>query len=270
MIDLEINSDHRELKEQNKFIRSILNNFPTGVGIIYDNNSFTYMNEEFERVCGNFELSNINDFISIIRDDFRDTIFRALTNDYLDFIENIPIVKNAGGIGFICIKTIPIGNNNVIIAAWDSTDRVKASESIKRKRELITAILDHIPDSIILINKDKEIIWSNNSEFRSGEIICVDFHERIEYVFESEQMKEFETYENEIYYYYVIAPCHRNRDLNSVLLIRRDVTERKKAADRADFEELQQIVIDVTTTQRELKETVFKLYNNRKDNGNVS
>ncbi len=126
-----------ELRKQNKFIRTILDNVPLGIAVNrMDEGNATYINKQFENIYGwpKAELTNVNEFFQRVYPEkaYREMIMKRITED-IDSRdpsrmkwENIESTTKNGDKRIINAENIPLYEQNLMISTvQDVTEKVK-------------------------------------------------------------------------------------------------------------------------------------------------
>lgn len=179
--------------------------------------------------------------------------------------------KNKTIYGIFSASVIVIENESYIISSvYDITKQVENDKKIKKNNEFINSIIKAIPDEMIIINRNKEITWSN-FDYLKNKNICNVFHGSencrvnkglicpIEEVFNTGKTIEFEIEENNKWYFHICTPCNSNGHINTVLEMRRDITDRKRLM---ELDGLREIINKLNYSQLSLQNTIKELVNN--------
>lgn len=134
---------------------------------------------------------------------------------------------------------------------------------LKRGTEFLKSILLAIPDDILIIGKDKDIIWSNRENFKNKNLSNLEFLFYkmsfnmgcpIDYVFNNATTIQFETEVDNLHYLNIVSPCNYNGHVNTVLELRRNITEIKKIE---EFKQLEKLIGEVVKSQENLSKTIL-------------
>ena len=139
----------------------------------------------------------------------------------------------------------------------------KNIQELKKLNEFTQSILSAIPDDIIIVDKDKTIIWSNNKTFVGKKIeefrnIYFDEYGKcpIEEVFECSKPVQFEIHEGDKVYWHIATPCNYNGSVKTVLEVRREITEKKRID---ELNMIAELVQEVSKSNDRLNETLLKI-----------
>ena len=246
-------------------------------GMVVDVNPFitNIMGYSYENILGKavWELGFLKDIIAN-----KDNFLELQQKQYVRY-EDLPLETFEGktiDVEFVSNVYLVEGKKVIQCNIRDITQRVLDAKELKKTKEFLDSIIENIPDTMILIDHNRKIMWSNDNiiypkdtffcpfEFEKtrDEAYCVNCSRGgciFEETFETGNTVEIENYINERYFNYKAVKCHENGKVTSILVIIRDVTERKNMADRADMIELQSIVSFVIKSQEELKNTILTL-----------
>lgn len=153
--------------------------------------------------------------------------------------------------------------NNVERGETAAFDNESLIRELKRKNELITSILNALPDKLIIIGKDYVVQWSSSKELEGKLVFDFTGEDKKKYydaVFSKGKKVDFETECDGNFYWHVLVPCNMNGTIHTVLELKRDITAKKKIM---EFEEIKNIMNGVIESQKKLGESVKLLTQNR-------
>ena len=140
------------LRENEAFIKAVLDNLPVGVAVnsVDANVTFNYMNDNFPRFYRTTreKLSNPDAFWNAIYEEpiFREEIKKRVLNDCASgnpehmYWADVPITRKGEETSFITAKNIPVpGKPLMISTVWDVTERKRAEEEIHKLNEELGA-----------------------------------------------------------------------------------------------------------------------------------
>jgi two-component system, cell cycle sensor histidine kinase and response regulator CckA len=138
------------LRKQNQFIETILNNLPIGLAVhSIESQEVTYMNKNFEKIYGwpMAEISDVNDFFEKV---YPDPEYRnALRPRFLQDIEsgdprrmhweNLEVTGQDGSKRIVSAVNIPLVGQNVMVSTvQDVTERIRNEKEHQRLQEQLT------------------------------------------------------------------------------------------------------------------------------------
>ena len=232
------------------------------------------------------EIINANSEMFWVDKDERKKWLEVLNDNGLVKNYEAKLVKKDGEQLICFISSIVWRDNNNEIFAYQSiikdiTESKKREKSLKMKTEFIESILKAIPDDIIVVNKDKIVVWSNmEDDIPLGSLMCNSMHGHniskpancikengdpdcpIDEVFENGNTISFESNVNGRMWWHVVTPCNYNGHVSTVMELRRDITEEKMKAERVDIEELKHIAKEVASGYKEMYNTFAELVQN--------
>jgi len=256
-----------------------------------------FLGKDYEYIKSIIEKFNNKELINFSNSEEIIKIFGSSTKEPIESQEIksilfIPILMEDnlwGLLGFTSTKKERIWDNEDLSimkiaseifsnAIFKKTEAIRIKEIIKCKEEklkknadFMKAILNTIPDEMVIIEKDKTISWSNNKNYELKQI-CSAFHNKknledciikpkfldkcpVDEVFKSKETIEFEIYDGENYWWHIVTPCNTNGKVHSVLEIRRNITERKKLM---ELDEIKNIVGKMISTRKEISDEINK------------
>ena len=254
-----------ELRKQNTFISTILDNIPLGIAVNrFNEGKATYINNAFEKIYGwpGSKLKDVESFFSNVYPDktYREAIQKRTMKDIQSrdpgrmHWENIQITTQTGKKRIINAQNIPLFEQNLMISTvQDVTEKKKYEIRIKQSEEKFSTIFKNSPDAILVTRfKDGKIIDLNNATtdilgYTYGELVgkkttkfqlWSDNNDRIKYVNYLEKKGRISGFEadfivkkGEVRTCSISGEIIHLADEKHILNILHDVTEIKKVQD---------------------------------------
>jgi len=165
------------LRENESFIRAIMDNLPIGIAVnsVDPTVNFDYMNNNFPKLyrTNREVLADPNGFWAAVYEDsaFREKIKKRILDDCGSgdpgrmYWENIPIIRKGEETTFINAKNIPIPEKQLMISTvWDVTERKLAEESLQTSHERLLTVLNSIDATIYVADMETyEILFMNKN-----------------------------------------------------------------------------------------------------------
>ncbi|MEW6585284.1 MAG: GAF domain-containing protein, partial [Nitrospirota bacterium] len=143
------------LRENEAFVKAVLDNLPVGVAVnsVDPTVTFNYMNDNFPRFYRTTreKLADPDAFWSAVYEDpaFREDIKRRVLNDCVSgspermYWADIPITRKGEETSYVTARNIPVpGKPLMISTVWDVTGSKKAEEELKRNESRMIALLE--------------------------------------------------------------------------------------------------------------------------------
>lgn len=151
----ELKKTEEKLRENEAYIRTILDNLPIGVAVnsVDPNVSFEYFNENFLKYYRTTKeaLLTVDGFWNEVYEDpvFREELRQRVLGDSASgdpdkmHWKDIPITRFGEETTFISARNIPIpGKHLVISTVWDVTERKRAEDKLKTIQMKLTGAMD--------------------------------------------------------------------------------------------------------------------------------
>lgn len=155
---LEREKTEKKLRENESFIRSIMDSIPIGIAVnsVDPDVNFSYMNDNFTKFYRTTkEALYLNgSFWDAVYEDpiFREEIKQRVLDDCASgdkacmFWENIPLTRKGKETTFISARNVPMGNSNQSISmVWDVTEQLKVQQELLNKEAQISGITNSVP-----------------------------------------------------------------------------------------------------------------------------
>ena len=158
------------LAESEKKYRAIFENTGTATIIVEEDMTVSLVNSEFEKLCGFYkkDIENIKKWTEFfLKKDLQRMkeyhIKRRFEQGSAPRNYECRFKDREGNVKFIfmTVDIIP-GTKKSVLSLLDITDRKRAEENYKRLYEEYNILLEAIPDMILLISSELEILWANN------------------------------------------------------------------------------------------------------------
>lgn len=245
-------------RKSEKYYRSLIENILDIIAILGADRKVRYISPSVERVLG-YKRSKLRDedILKIVHpadaDEFSMMLSAALKKPNVGMGLRAKFLAESGEVRVLDVKARlfrdPYGSNGTIICARDITDRVSVEEKLKKSEETARAILNTVEDTVILIDREGEILAVNrvgaaNFGMRPEEIIGKSFFElpavdsraeslrnkKIQSVFRSGQPAKYEnSYRGRFFDCAVYPVFDEAGGVSRVAIIARDVTEKRQA-----------------------------------------
>jgi PAS domain S-box-containing protein len=262
-IDLrERNKYEEELKRQNEFIQTVLDNLPIGIALnkINDGSAF-YINKKFEEIYGwpNVELVDIESFFKLVYPDvdYRNSILEKVYRD-IDSgdpsrmrWEDIIVTTKSGEKKIINAQNIPLFEQNTMVSTViDITKLKNAEQRIKESEIKYRTLISNISDVIVVFDKTgiinyespniKNLFGNDQSSLIGINVLSLINKNDYKKVKEAiNDLKENESINIEFEYEsksgfnlsieLIASNLSSNSVINGILATFRNLTERKKA-----------------------------------------
>jgi PAS domain S-box-containing protein len=145
-----------DLKRQNRFINTVLDNLPIGLAVNYmDEGTATYMNDKFTEIYGwpREDLTDIDRFFELVqsdparREEIRARIMEDMASGDPDRMiwERVEITRQDGERRLVTAKNIPIPDQNFMISTvWDVTDLARMEEDLQDTVAFLRSLLQQL------------------------------------------------------------------------------------------------------------------------------
>jgi PAS domain S-box-containing protein len=157
------------LRDNEAFVRSVLDNLPIGIAVNSSNPAvtFDYMNDRFPELYRTTRerLAGPDSFWSAVYEDpaFREeirkrTLADCASNDPERMVwEDIRITRRGGEPFYITARNVPIFAKSLMISlVWDVTERKRAEDALRESQRQISLIYDTVGDVIFNLKVEKE------------------------------------------------------------------------------------------------------------------
>jgi len=154
--------------------------------------------------------------------------------------------------------------------------KIKITEQkYKKAKEFNDSIIKAFPDDMFILDKHKKILWSNKktllendkNNFFEGrfELIRANYNLTttenkqicpITFVLKTKKTLELEIKAKDKHFWYAITPCNMNEEVKTVLVIRRDFTNRKEFL---ELEKMISLIEEITSTRNKLNITLREI-----------
>ncbi|WFN37246.1 PAS domain S-box protein [Methanomicrobium antiquum] len=161
----EIVQGQEMLKENEAYIRTVLDNIPVGIAVnsVKPEVNFEYFNQNFLNYyhITAEELEKPDSFWDIVYKDpiFREEIKKRVLKDCESgdpekmHWEEIPITRAGEETTFINARNIPLPKKGMVISmVWDVTDQKNTQDEIKREKELFLRTFESIQDAAFVVD----------------------------------------------------------------------------------------------------------------------
>lgn len=169
----------QELRESGERYKRVVENANDSIFELTSEGKFAFVNKTFFEKTGYSpeELADV-EYLSIVRNDFRDQVFRFYTAQFKGETENsyleLPVISKEG-------KTIWLGQNSTLIResgkpghllliARDISDIRKAEQKVLELKQFYETILRDLPGQIAVFDKDLKYKFINPASVKSREI----------------------------------------------------------------------------------------------------
>lgn len=163
-----------KLRENDVFIKSVLDNLPMGIAVnsVDPSISFSYMNDNFPKLYRTTreKLADPDTFwVSVYEDTkFRQQIKNQVLADCASGDaarmqwEDIPITRKGQQTFFITARNIPIPDRKLMISmVWDVTERKHAEEELKNEALRRRMLMQASQDGIAIHNQQHQVVEAN-------------------------------------------------------------------------------------------------------------
>lgn len=251
-----------ELKRQNEFIQTVLDNLPIGIALnkINDGSAF-YINKKFEEIYGwpIAELVDIDSFFKLVYpdEDYRNSLLEIVFKDINSgdparmHWENIIVTTNTGEKKIVNAQNIPLFEQNTMVSTVTDITKLKnAEQRIKESEIKYRTLISNISDVIVVFDKSgiinyespniKNLFGNDQSSLIGTNVLSLinknDYQKvknAINDLKENESINiEFE-YESKsglnLSIELIASNLSSNSVINGILATFRNLTERKKA-----------------------------------------
>jgi two-component system, cell cycle sensor histidine kinase and response regulator CckA len=162
----------RLVKEKEQFNQSVMDNLPIGIAVnaVFPKVKFVYMNDRFPEIYRSDRetLMQEDSFWETVYEDeaFRESLKAKVLEDISsgDLTrmqwENIPIKHKGQPIRHISAYATPVlGQNLLISTVIDVSDRFEAERELKQSQNLMSYIIRHDPNSIVVLDRNLHFIF---------------------------------------------------------------------------------------------------------------
>lgn len=170
------------LKQNEAFIRSIMDNLPIGISVNSVNPGvcFEYINDNFIRFYRTTReaLAKNDNFWEAVYEDeaYRSEIKKRVIDDInsgnpeMMQWSDIPITRTGEKTTYISAKNVNVpGRQMLISTVWDVTERKKAEDDLKTANNTLQAIFDNSPIAIYVVNMESIVLlWNRTAEEMFG------------------------------------------------------------------------------------------------------
>jgi len=169
-----LKKQEKELKQQNFFIQTVLDNLPIGVATnSFEEGEATYINKRFEEIYGwpKSELKNINGFFEKVYPDaeYRQKIKSQIEKDVATkdtsrmHWENIHITCKSGEKRIVNAVNIPLFEQNTMVSTvMDVTEQHIAEQALESSRNMLDSILQASSVGLAYV-VDRKFVWTNET-----------------------------------------------------------------------------------------------------------
>lgn len=171
-------ADEEKLKQNEKFIKTVLNNLPIGVAVntVHPEVKFTYMNDNFPKLYRTTPeaLKNPDDFWTAAYEDadFREKIKKKVLEDCKSGKptcmrwSDIPLTRKGEKTTYISAQNIPLLEmDSTISMVWDVTERKEMEDLLRSEKRFSDKIIESIPDVFFLLDGEGKLErWNNKIE----------------------------------------------------------------------------------------------------------
>ncbi|WP_304546446.1 PAS domain S-box protein [Sulfurimonas microaerophilic] len=175
-------ADEEKLKQNEKFIKAVLNNLPIGIAVntVSPEVKFNYMNDNFPKLYRTTRdaLSNPDDFWKAAYEDtdFREKIKKEVTTDCESGEpsrmrwKDIPITRKGEKTTYISAQNIPLPDmNSTISMVWDVTERKEIEDLLRSEKRFSDKLIESIPDVLFLLDSEGKLErWNEKMETLFG------------------------------------------------------------------------------------------------------
>lgn len=174
-----------ELKRQNEFIQTVLDNLPIGVSLNYiKSGEAFYHNKKFQRIYGwpAEELSNITEFFKKVYPDkkYRQNMIEMVMADMQSgdpermHWEGIQITSKDGSQHIINAQNISLSEQNTMVSTVvDVTQQKETENKLRESEERYKTLVESAPDAIA-IHIDGKLVFVNKAAVKLLEAKSVD------------------------------------------------------------------------------------------------
>jgi PAS domain S-box-containing protein len=164
-----------ELQARNRYIETIMENAPIGFAVrtLHDGVAH-FVSSKFEEIYGvpRGALNSFENFFDVV---IRDPVFReemrarvregTASGDPARMVwENIPVQLDSGEVRYVTATGIPVFDQNLIVSTvQDVTDRVKATEALRKSEALYRAVVENSHDGIVMMDRDRRVKYVSPS-----------------------------------------------------------------------------------------------------------
>ncbi len=164
----------KELTEQEKFIKTVMDNLPVGIAVNYVSPSveFLYMNDNFLRIYRTTreELSSADRFWDAVYEDpvFRAGIKKRVLRDIASgdpgrmSWDNIPIARKGEGTSYINAYNTPVHERGLMISTViDVTEQKLAETALRDSEARFRMLAESAPLGIIISDKNQKTVYAS-------------------------------------------------------------------------------------------------------------
>ncbi len=158
-----------ELQARNRYIETIMENAPIGFAVRTINDGIVrFASSRFEEIYGisHGALVSFDNFFELIyhdpveREAMRARVIEAnASGDPKRMVwENMPIHLESGEIRYVTTVGIPIPSQNIFVSTvQDVTERVKATEALRKSEALYRAVVENSHDGIVMLDRERRV-----------------------------------------------------------------------------------------------------------------
>jgi len=159
----------KALQDSEDFIKTILDSLPIGIAVnsVEPDVSFSYMNDNFPRLYGTTReaLAIPDAFWEVV---CQDPESRQRIRERMYWPE-VPIARDGEETSFITARNISVpGQAMMISMVWDVTERKRADEALRKSRDLLQSVVEHIPARVFWKDRESRYLGCNQQFARDA------------------------------------------------------------------------------------------------------